>query len=63
MDGDAALARQRTGRVSGTKPAPSSGWVPADVGLTDAPQRHSAGGAGVGCWAQAHDPCALLGGP
>ena len=20
-------------------------------------------GAGVGCWTQAHDPCALLGGP
>ena len=43
MDGDAALARQRTGRVSGTKPAPSSAWVPAGVGPTDAPQRHSAG--------------------
>ena len=27
------------------------------------PQCHCAAGAGVGCWTQAHDPCALLGVP
>ena len=37
MDGDAALARQRTGRVSGTKPAPLPGRVPVGVGVTGGP--------------------------
>ena len=42
---------------------PATGAGSAGVGSTDAPRRHCAGGAGVGRWAQAHDPCALIGVP